>query len=120
MARQFRGIKWAGKNKWQTASDGSRFPSKRECQRWEYHLDRQQRGIISALARQVTFDLAVTSVVTGLPVTICRYSADFAFIENATGEYVVEDSKPKGMVTTEYEIKERLVLALHGVTIRRV
>ncbi len=70
----------------------------------------QSGGIITDLEAhpQPAFDLEVNGV------RICRYIADFAWKEN--GERVVADSK--GMLTAEFRLKERLMLALEGVEVK--
>lgn len=75
----------------------------------ELHL-LQQGGLISDLEAhpQPRFDLRVNGV------EVCRYVADFAYVEN--GARVVEDTK--GHRTREYELKRRLMLAVHGVEVR--
>ena len=46
----------------------------------------------------------------------CSYIADFVYQEN--GETVVEDTK--GMRTTEYIIKRKLMLWVHGIRIKEI
>ena len=47
-----------------------------------------------------------------------KYKADFVYIDNATGQTVVEDTK--GFRTPEYIIKRKLMLQVHGITIKEV
>lgn len=47
-----------------------------------------------------------------------KYVADFVYIDNATGEEVVEDAK--GVRTDAYIIKRKLMLWVYGIRIREV
>jgi hypothetical protein len=89
-------------------SGGVRFASAREHRRWLELTALEAAGAISCLRRQVPFDLVANGV------TVCRYVADATYYEG--GEYVVEDSK--GYRTREYKLKRKLMLALHGITVR--
>jgi hypothetical protein len=91
-----------------TEVNGVAFDSKKEAARWLVLLRRLQRGEIYFLKRQVPFRLEVNGVL------ICRYRADFTYIEN--GRRVVEDVK--GMITPIYKLKRALMLAIHGIQIR--
>lgn len=76
-------------------------------------------GLISDLREQVAF-LLVPSQINGegteeKPV---KYKADFVYIDNATGQTVVEDTK--GFRTPEYIIKRKLMLYIHGITIKEI
>lgn len=46
----------------------------------------------------------------------CAYIADFVYTDNESGEMVVEDTK--GMKTTDYIIKRKLMLYIHGIKIK--
>lgn len=48
----------------------------------------------------------------------CFYVADFVYVDNATGETVVEDVK--GVRTKDYIIKRKLMLWVHGIRIKEV
>lgn len=86
-------------------------------------------GIISDLREQVSFVLIPAQYGTcgtdpkGRPVRIClekscRYIADFVYTDNATGSTVIEDTK--GFRTPEYKIKRKLMLWVHGITIKEI
>jgi hypothetical protein len=47
-----------------------------------------------------------------------RYVADFVYIDNDTGRMVVEDTK--GFRTPDYIIKRKLMLKVHGITIKEI
>ena len=48
----------------------------------------------------------------------CSYYADFVYKEN--GKTIVEDTKSKATKTTEYIIKRKLMLYIHGIQIKEV
>lgn len=87
-----------------------RFDSKAEAKRWAELLLLQKGGYIRALERQVPYALDVNGV------HVCNYIADFRYREGA--ELVCEDVK--GHRTREYILKNKLMLACHGVKIREV
>ena len=94
-----------------TVVDGVRFDSRKEAKRWQLLKAMEESGEITRLRRQVRFDLAVNGVL------VCRYVADFVFVEGGTE--VVEDVKSKATRRIErYRLKRRLMLAVHGITIR--
>lgn len=91
-----------------TVVDGIRFDSKLEAARWQQLVLLQQLKSITRLERQVRFPLEVNGLL------IATYVADFVYLED--GEQVVEDSK--GKRTREYQMKARLMKAVHGIEIR--
>lgn len=88
------------------------FDSQAEFQHWLILLDRQKRGEISGLERQVTYRLDVNSV------HICKYVADYVYLDNGKGALCVVDKK--GYKTPEYKLKKKLMLACHGIEIIEV
>lgn len=74
----------------------------------------QEGGLIRDLEAhpQPRFDLAVNDV------HITRYMADFRYTDAETGQTVVEDVK--GHATQEYQLKKRLMLAVHGIEVQEV
>lgn len=96
-------------NKKLVTADG-KFDSKREWERWCLLKVRQKAGEISGLRRQVWIKLAINGV------RICFFVADHVYVED--GQRVVEDVK--GFPTPVYKLKKRLLLALHGITVREV
>lgn len=80
----------------------------------------QCAGLISNLREQVSYVLIPAQRGTDSKVIEheCRYVADFVYTDNATGETVVEDTK--GFRTKEYIIKRKLMLSVHGITIKEV
>ena len=81
----------------------------------------QKQGLISGLQKQVVYSLipAQYGVVDGKKKCLeraCTYRADFVYFDEQTNELVVEDSK--GVRTTEYVIKRKLMLHEHGIRIK--
>lgn len=110
--------------------DGKRFDSAKEAQRY-YELKLLERaGEISDLQTQVEFVLIPEQrepdiigkrggVKKGKSIELkCSYYADFVYTDNRTGEKVVEDTK--GFRTTEYIIKRKLMLWVHGIRIKEI
>jgi len=100
---------------------GMTFDSIGERDRYFYLQEAERQGRIKNLQTQVSFDLTVNGQ------SICRYISDFVYHlnrhwkENPNSpiyETVVEDFK--GFKTPEYKLKEKLMKAIHGITIRVV
>lgn len=125
-------------NKKTYTSDGNLHDSQREAVRWAELLLLQRAGKIRELERQVSFELIPAyfeEVYTGefykrgarmgepKKERVCIeksvvYIADFVYIDNDTGEKVVEDAK--GARTKEYVIKRKLMLYLKGIKIKEI
>ena len=100
-----------------TTVDGITFDSKREAERYQELLLLERAGEISHLLRQVKYVLIPSQKIDGKVVEReCSYKADFVYLEN--GKTVVEDVK--GFRTSEYKIKRKLMLQVHGIRIREV
>lgn len=115
--------------------DGEVFDSKREAMRYRELQLLEKSGAIIGLRRQETYYLiptqreASTRVYTkgrkkGQPIEgkviekPVTYIADFAYLDAATGNVVVEDVK--GVRTKDYIIKRKLMLYIHGIKIQEV
>ncbi len=115
--------------------DGEVFDSKREAKRYKELKLLEKCGAIRKLERQVAFELIPaqkeksTKVYTkgrkkGQPIpgkTIERaveYVADFVYVDSATGNKVVEDTK--GVRTKDYILKRKMLLYFYGIKIREV
>jgi hypothetical protein len=95
--------------------DGIRFDSKKEASRYRALMLYQSHGEISNLERQVSYDLTVNGEL------ICRYRADFRYIAargTQKGRECVEDVK--GIRTPVYQLKKKLMKAIHGIEIQEV
>jgi len=108
----------------------SKYDSKREYHRHLVLLDREKRGEIWGLRRQVEFVLLppvsvtdYTILKTKVKVTErniqqpIKYFADFVYYEN--GEYIVEDVKiSKKLQPSEYVLKKKMLFYRYGIVIR--
>jgi hypothetical protein len=89
---------------------GIEFDSMREAQRYLVLRADLETGAISNLRLQVPFECVVNGK------RVCKYIADFVYTRD--GKQVVEDVK--GMRTSVYRLKKKLVEALHAVEIVEV
>ena len=93
-----------------------KFDSKGEAGRYGDLRLRLLAGEIRYLERQVSFDLAVNGIL------ICRYIADFTYEEmvpmpSGPAWFTVVEGF-KGYKTPEFRMKEKLMLACHGIVVR--
>lgn len=95
-----------------TMVDGIRFDSKAEARRYGELRLAERAGEIAALKLQPSYLLEIGKL------RICTYRADFQYIDRTTNRVIVEDVK--GVRTREYQIKAKLMKALHGIEIREV
>ena len=93
--------------------DGVPFDSKREAARWKELRLMERAGEITALRRQVRFELIPKQDGE----RAVSYVADFVY-RDKDGREIVEDAK--GTRTREYIIKRKLMLWRHGIKIREV
>jgi len=108
--------------------DGIVFDSIREANRYQELLLLEKAGAITSLQRQVKFVLIPSQYEADYVVKNgkikkgkllereCSYYADFVYTEEH--KTVVEDTK--GMRTTDYIIKRKLMLYVHGIRIREI
>lgn len=110
--------------------NGLIFDSKKEANHYIKLLEKLKNGEISNLITQVKYVLIPAQYepdkvgVRGGKIKgkclerECSYYADFTYIDNRTGETVVEDTK--GFKTPEYKLKRKLMLYVHGIRIKEV
>lgn len=91
-----------------TTVDGIVFDSAWEAKRYSTLKVLEKSGDIQDLELQVAFVLEVNGV------KVCTYKADFVYQQN--GAQVVEDAK--GVKTPEYNLKKKLMKAIHGIEIK--
>ena len=91
-----------------TEIDGIVFDSKREAGRYQELKMLERSKIITQLELQKTFELRVNGVL------ICKYRADFAYLDQQ-GREVIEDAK--GVRTRDYLLKSKLMIACHGLRV---
>lgn len=108
--------------------DGIVFDSKKEAKRYKELSLLEKAGAIQNLQRQVKFVLIPAQRepdIIGkrggrkkgkLLERECSYIADFCYMQD--GERVVEDTK--GFRTTDYIIKRKLMLYVHGIRIKEI
>ena len=95
-----------------TVVDGITFDSKWESQRYLYLKSLKRAGRVKNLELQPRFIIIVNGQ------KICTYIADFRYDkEDAQGEWehIVEDAK--GVETTEFKLKKKLMKAVHNIEI---
>lgn len=90
-----------------TVVNGIRFDSKKEARRYGQLKLLERSGNITELSLQPRFDLTINGCKCGF------YKADFRYIEN--NKEVIEDVK--GVKTAVYNLKKKLVKAIHGIEI---
>ncbi len=95
------------------AVDGIQFDSRKEATRYAELKLSQRAGEISDLRLQVVFHLDLNGH------HICDYIADFVY-RDRLGQVIVEDVKSKGTKTRVYQIKKKLMLAVHNIEIQEV
>lgn len=107
--------KVAGRSKYNavpTIVDNVRFASKREATHYGYLKILEQRGNIRDLQLQPRFRLEIGGQL------ICTYVADFQYFDVKYNAVMIEDVK--GCKTPAYNIKKKLMKALHNIEIREV
>ena len=102
------------RNKYGAKKSGG-YDSRKEHNRANELKMMQRAGLISNLREQVKYVLIPTQRDKDgrLLEKECSYYADFVY--NRDGQTVVEDTK--GVRTTEYKIKRKLMLHVHGISI---
>lgn len=89
------------------------YDSRKEAQIGQQLRYRQGAGQISDLKRQVTFRFELNGIL------ICKYIADFTYIEN--GKLVVVDVKSSFTAKLPvYVLKKKMMRAFHGIEITEV
>lgn len=93
-------------------ADGIKHDSRKEARRWVELTLLQRTGEISDLERQVKYEL-IPKQEGERAVT---YIADFVYIDNKTGNTIVEDCK--GFKTDVYKLKKKLFQYRYGIKIK--
>lgn len=95
--------------------DGVRFDSKKEAQRYQELLIMEKANLIVNLTIHPEFKIEMNKH------KICKYIADFSYLQynipNDT-KFIVEDVK--GVKTSVYRLKKKLMLACLGIEIREI
>ncbi len=99
--------------------NGIKFDSLREAERYGQLQLLERAGQITDLELQPRFELIPKQRRDdGKPERACEYVADFRYTDTATGQTVIEDAK--GMRTRDYIVKRKLMLQVHGISVREV
>ena len=101
--------------------DGEIFRSRLELRRWLHLKELERAGAIRCLRREVEYPLIPKQRrADGAAERSCKYVADFVYFDLAAGAEVVEDTKSKATRTPGYVIKRKLMLFVHGITVKEV
>lgn len=92
-----------------TEVDGIKFHSKKEAKRYGELKQMLKVGEIGMLERQVSYELNPGGTHS------YKYIADFVYIDQRTGEKIVEDVK--GFRKVEYKKKRRLMKQVYNIEI---
>lgn len=106
-----------------TVINGITFDSKKEAERYFDLCMLEKAGEIKDLKRQVEYELIPVHVKSnGKKEQKCTYIADFTYINNKTGGFVVEDVKglKKGAAYQVFVIKRKLMLDRYDIEIKEV
>lgn len=102
-----------------TVIDGIQFPSKLEATRYQQLKLLERAGQITGLELQPRFELIPKQRrADGKAERACEYVADFRYTDVRTGQQVIEDAK--GMRTRDYIVKRKLMLQVHGISVKEV
>jgi hypothetical protein len=94
--------------------DGHEFDSKAEARRFGELKHLLHAGKIRCLRIHTPFTLTVNNI------KICCYEADFVYEEWIDGKWSLVIEDVKGHRTREYKLKSKLMLAIHGISIREI
>ena len=94
--------------------DGKTFDSKREHRRYCELKNLEFGGEIERLEVHPRYDLTVLGMKIGV------YTADFRYLDRRSGETIVEDVKAPPSRTEAYQLRKKLMKAVHGIEIVEV
>jgi len=113
---------WSKYRAVRTEIDGVTFASKAEAARYQVLKLRQMAGEIQGLTLQPEYPIHVVKLYrNGWPIeiaTVGKWIGDFEYVVCASGEIVTEDVK--GVKTSTYQLKKKLIEAIHGITITEI
>lgn len=99
--------------------DGRNYDSRSECKRAKELQLLERHGLVRNLREQVPYELIPAGVGEHRKERPVIYKADFVYEvcqPDGTWKWVVEDTK--GAKTKEYIIKRKLMLYIHGISIK--
>lgn len=98
--------------------DGKKFDSIKEGNRYKELKLLQKIGKISELRLQPTYLLQDSFKIENKTIRAIKYIADFEYIDNETGEKIVEDVK--GVKTDVYKLKKKLFQHKYNMNIKEI
>lgn len=106
-------IRLATRSKYRNVrTDG--YASKKEADRAGELALMERNGDIRALEKQPRFVIEVNGR------RVCSYVGDFRYYDVRKHEWVLEDVKSNATKTRLYELKKKLMAAVHNIQIREV
>ena len=103
------------------ARGGIHFDSQKEARRYDELLLMLRAGEIRDLRLQPQFTIQESYVTeTGERVRAIRYTADFSYIREVSGEKIVEDVKSGPTRTKEYLRNRKFMRSIYGIDVREV
>lgn len=90
-------------------ANGVSYDSMLERDRHFILKDYERQGIISGVVHQKSIDLIVNGV------KVCSLEPDYQYTMN--GEHIVEDCKSPASITSTFQLKRKLLKAIHGLDI---
>lgn len=111
----------AAENKYfarKTTVDEIEFDSDAEARRYRELCLLERAGEITDLEMQVPYELQPRFKAGRRVIRPITYIADFRYTDTRTGAQVVEDVK--GVETEVFRIKAKMMLYVHGITVRKV
>ena len=92
------------------------FDSKKEATRYAELKNLERAGLIECLELQPSWDVFINGQ------KLCRYSADFSFIDKKSGRPVIEDVKSKNGTEKDaaFRLRKRAAELALGITVREV
>ena len=110
------------KYKNQKAERGAvRFDSQKEARRYDELMVMLRAEIITDLRLQPQFTLQESYLTeNGQRIRAIRYTADFSYIREVSGEKIVEDVKSGPTRTKEYLRNRKFMRSMYGIDVREV
>jgi hypothetical protein len=100
--------------------DGTVFASLSEMNRYAALKLRQRAGEIGEIELQPAFKVAIPGP-DGVVRHYCTYTADFRYVELATGRTIVEESKTSGTIRdAAYKLRKRAAELYYGLHVDEV
>lgn len=95
------------------AEDFHFFRSRTEAEKWRQYRSYEKAGLIRGLKNNIGIPIRVNGQL------ICRYVADFVFIDVKSGKTNIIDAKGARESETElYHLKQKLIHAIYGIEVK--